>query len=238
LREVVVELIEVLRRKVKRLIRGPVDFGDLGTTRPLSPHFGFDRGTPIDRYYIEAFLGQNRMLVRGAALEVGDDTYLRRFGDDRLSSVDILHIDASSGEATIIGDMSDPSVLPEGRFDCLIVTQTLHLVYDMRAAIQNLNRALKPGGTLLMTTPGITPISKDRWKTTWYWSVTPAGADRLFSDLFGPECFSVESFGNVFAAVAFLEGVAREEVSKTKLDFKDESYPVIVAVRATRPLAG
>ena len=26
------------------------------TGRVLSPDFGFDRGTPVDRYYIEAFL--------------------------------------------------------------------------------------------------------------------------------------------------------------------------------------
>ncbi|WP_197018382.1 class I SAM-dependent methyltransferase [Sphingomonas sp. URHD0057] len=203
----------------------------------MSRSFGFDRGTPVDRYFIESFLDRHRELVRGAALEVGDDTYLRRFGGNGVTAVDILHIDASSDAATIIGDMSDPATLPEAKFDCLIVTQTLHLVYDMPAAVRNLYHALKPGGTLLMTVPGITPIARDRWKETWYWSVTPAGAGRLFADAFGPGDFRVEFYGNVFAAVAFLEGVATEEVARAKLNLKDESYPVIVAVRATRASA-
>lgn len=231
-------MIESLRHKVKRLVRRRVDFGDLGRTVPVSRHFGFERGTPIDRHYIEAFLGQNSCLIKGAALEVGDDTYLRRFGGEGLSSVDILHVDPASPDATIIGDMSDPALLPEARFDCLVVTQTLHLIYDMKAALENLHRSLKPGGTLLLTTPGITAIARDRWKETWYWSITPAGAQRMFSDVFKNGSVAVDFYGNVFAAVAFLEGVATEETRADKLEVKDESYPVIVAIRATRGPAG
>jgi hypothetical protein len=45
---------------------------------------------------------------------------------------------------------------------------------------------------------------------------------------------SVESHGNVFAATAFLQGVAAEELDRAKLEPRDTSYPVIVAVRAQR----
>ena len=35
---------------------GSVDFGGLRRLTPVSRAFGFDRGLPIDRYYIERFL--------------------------------------------------------------------------------------------------------------------------------------------------------------------------------------
>jgi len=231
-------LIESLKRKVKRIVRGRVDFGDLGGTRPISPQFGFERGTPIDRYYIDAFLERNRSAIFGSILEVGDDSYTKRFGGERVARADILHIDAASPRATITGDLSDRSTLPEAEFDCAIITQTIHLIYDMRASVQNLYRSLKPGGTLLLTSPGITPVARDRWQDTWFWSMTPAGARKLFGEVFGDEHVEVDFYGNVFASIALLTGVATEEVSKRKLDVKDESYPVIVAVRGTRRSAG
>src|SRR3712207_5592488 len=46
----------------------PVDFGDLRRTRPLSAQWGFDRGLPIDRYYIEGFLSANAADVGGCVL--------------------------------------------------------------------------------------------------------------------------------------------------------------------------
>ena len=47
---------------------------------PVSRSFGFDRGTPVDRRYIEQFLARHAAAIRGDVLEVGDDGYTRRFG--------------------------------------------------------------------------------------------------------------------------------------------------------------
>ena len=47
---------------------------------PISQKFGFDRGTPVDRYYIEVFLAAYSRDIRGRALEVGDASYCRKFG--------------------------------------------------------------------------------------------------------------------------------------------------------------
>ena len=44
----------------------------------------------------------------------------------------------------------------------------------------------------------------------------------------------VEYYGNVFAATAFLQGLAVEEVDTSKLAPLDKSYQVIVAVRARK----
>jgi glycosyltransferase involved in cell wall biosynthesis/SAM-dependent methyltransferase len=213
---------------------GSVDFGDLGSTRPVSRDFGFDRGTPIDRYYIEQFLTRHAEDIRGRVLEIGDASYSKRFGGQAITQQDVLHVSREVPEATLIGDMAEPGVLPEGAFDCMVLTQTLHLIYDMRAALKQAYRALKPGGVILLTVPGITQLDRGEWNHTWSWSLTPYSARRLFEELFLPSDLQIVSSGNVFAATAFLQGVALEEVEQKQLDEMDLAYPVIVSVRARR----
>jgi ubiquinone/menaquinone biosynthesis C-methylase UbiE len=115
-----------------------------------------------------------------------------------------------------------------------VLTQTLHLIYDMKAALVELRRGLKPGGVVLATVPGISPVARDEWGATWYWSLTRIAAERLFGEVFGPENVTVEQYGNAFAATAFIQGVATEEVSRANLDVVDEQYPVILGVRGVR----
>jgi SAM-dependent methyltransferase len=213
---------------------GRVRFGDFDRPSPISPNFGFDRGTPVDRYYVEAFLAAHSGDIRGRALEVGDAFYCRKFGTGIVQQ-DVLHVTADNPEATIVGDLSVPGVLPEGAFDCLVVTQTLHLIYDTHAAVAAMYRALKPGGVLLLTCPGISQVDRGEWGATWFWSLTRPAAERMFSDAFGADSVVVETRGNVYAAVCFLEGLALEEVDAAKLDVLDAAYPVIVTVRARKP---
>jgi glycosyltransferase involved in cell wall biosynthesis len=212
---------------------GRVRLWDFDRTNPISPDFGFDRGTPVDRYYVEAFLAAHSGDIRGHALEVGDASYCRQFGTGIVRQ-DVLHVAKDNPGATIVGDLSVPGVLPEGAFACLVVTQTLHLIYDMHAAVAEMYRALKPGGVLLLTCPGISQVDRGDWGATWFWSITRPAAERMFADVFGATNVSVEARGNVYAAVCFLEGLALEEVDTAKLDVFDASYPVIVTVRARK----
>jgi glycosyltransferase involved in cell wall biosynthesis/SAM-dependent methyltransferase len=212
---------------------GRVHFGDFDSPKPISRDFGFDRGTPVDRYYIEAFLATYSGDIRGRALEVGDAFYCRKFGTGIVKQ-DVLHVGADNPGATIVGDLSVPGVLPAGVFDCLVITQTLHLIYDMHAAVAAMYRALKPGGVLLLTCPGISQVDRGEWGATWFWSLTRLAAERMFGDVFGAGNVTVETRGNVYAAVCFLEGLALEEVEAAKLEVLDASYPVIVTVRARK----
>lgn len=116
-------------------------------THPISSDFGFDRGTPIDRYYIAKFLSAHAADIKGRALEVGDAAYCTRFGAGMVTTQDVFHVLADAPGATIVGDLSQGGVLPEGAFDCLLLTQMLHLIYDMRAAVTQMHRALRPGGS-------------------------------------------------------------------------------------------
>ena len=223
-----------LRDRLKRRLGMPLSFGDFGKTTPLSRHFGFDRGTPIDRYYIEKFIAMHADDIRGRVLEIGDATYSSRFGGASVTKCDVLHVHDRNPLATIVGDLSKRGTLPVKAFDCQIITQTLHLIYDMRSAVEELYNALRKGGILLLTSPGISQIDRDEWGENWFWSITAASAGRLFGDVFGPSNVSVRCYGNVFAATAFLQGVSLEEVAKVKLDVVDEAYPVVVAVRGRR----
>jgi SAM-dependent methyltransferase len=213
---------------------GTVRLGHLGRTEPVSRDFGWDRGLPIDRYYIEGFLARMAADIEGSVLEVGDAVYSQRFGGDRVTAQDVLHVHGGNPAATLVGDLAEADVLPRSAFDCIVLTQTLHLVYDLAAAVDNLHAALRPGGVLLLTVPGISQIDRGEWKDRWFWGLPPAAVVRLLGDRFGPEAVLVESHGNAFAATAFLQGLALQEVDARKLDVQDAAYPVVVAARAQR----
>jgi SAM-dependent methyltransferase len=213
---------------------GRVRFGDLRRVTPISLDFGFDRGQPIDRYYMERFLGANADDIRGSVLEIGDNTYTRRFGGSRVRRSDVLHVHGGNPLATFVGDITDERTLPENAFDCMVLIQTLHLIYDVRLAVARIHRALAPGGTVLVTVPGISQIDRNEWGSTWFWSFTPASLRRVFEAEFDADNVRVEQFGNVFAATAFLHGIAQEEVNRTDLDPVDVAYPLVVAVRGKK----
>lgn len=217
---------------------GWVRFGDLRRTTPISRRWGFERGRPVDRFYIEQFLARHAQDVRGRVLEVGDDAYTRRFGGERVTQCDVLHVTPGHPLATVIADLSDADHLPADRFDCIILTQTLHLIYDVKRAARTLCRILKPGGVLLLTVPGISQTTDDEWRHSWYWSFTVPSLTRLASETFGDGAFEVESHGNVLAAVAFLHGLARRELRPDELSAHDPDFPVTLTLRAVkRPAA-
>jgi SAM-dependent methyltransferase len=227
-------------RKLARFTRNPpvgrVDFGDLGSTEPISRDWGFDRGTAIDRYYIEQCLSRNTADIKGRVLEVGDNTYTKRYGSDQIISSDVLHVSADDPRATIVADLTAADHIPSDSFDCIICTQTLHFIYDVEAVIQTLFRILRPGGVLLVTAPGISQISRydmDHWGD--YWRFTSASIRRLLADVFTEQCTNVIVYGNILSAVAFLHGLAVEELTREQLDSADPDYEVLLAVRAVKP---
>jgi SAM-dependent methyltransferase len=213
---------------------GQVDLGSLRRRTPLS-RWGFSRGQPIDRYYIQRFLEAWRMDVRGRVLEIGDATYTKRFGGGDVERSDVLHVVPGSPGATIVADLTEPGALPAGAFDCIICTQTLQQLYDPRAALSSLHGALKPGGVLLATVPGISQIDRsamDCWGD--YWRFTTLSAAKLLADTFPGEETSITSHGNVLTAAAFLYGLAAEDLGDEDLAYEDPDYEVLITVRAVR----
>jgi SAM-dependent methyltransferase len=219
------------RRRLRRLSR-PARLGTLRRTTPLSDEFGYDRGTPIDRYYIEQFLWANRGCVRGRVLEVKDSTYTEWFGND-VTEKEILDIDAENPLATIVADLAAPSVIPDASFDCFILTQTLQYIYEARAAVAHAHRILTPAGALLATVPAVSPIV-DENQLADYWRFTPASCAGLFGDVFGHESIRVCAYGNMLTAIAFLAGIAHEELTGQELEAHDSRFAMLVSVSAVK----
>jgi SAM-dependent methyltransferase len=216
--------------------RTPV-FGSLRRVTPLSRKFGFDRGRPIDRYYIENFLARQAKDIRGCVMEVGDSSHTRKYGGDSVTSSDVLDFVEDNPQATIVADLARADHVPSDAFDCIICTQTLQLVYDVRSAVQTLYRALKPGGVLLVTVPGISQIGEDASTDYWCWAFTQLSARLLFEESFPAENIRVETHGNVLAAISLLHGLAVEELRQEELDYHDPYYQVLITVRAVKPEA-
>jgi SAM-dependent methyltransferase len=211
-----------------------LDFGAFRRLTPISRKWGFDRGLPIDRYYIEEFLARHASDIRGRVLEIEDDLYTRNFGGDAVAVRDVLHVAAGNPRATIVADLTDAGHIPSDLFDCAIVTETLQYIYEVRAAVTTLHRILKPGGVLLATFPGLTRISQEEWADSWFWRFTAASARRLFGDVFGDANVEIQSAGNVLSAVSFLHGLAKEDLRQEELDHRDPDYEVIITVRAVK----
>jgi SAM-dependent methyltransferase len=228
--EILWEILRFLKRKKIR-----IDFNALSTAKPVSPIFGFDRGTPIDRYYIEKFLAGQGELIKGRVLEIGDSHYSRRFGGGRVEAYEVLHATSDNKAATIIGDLCDIDTLPENSIDCFICTQTFNFIFDVQKALQGAHHLLKPGGVLLATVSGISQISRydmERWGD--YWRFTTASLQRLIEPFFKGGV-RVASFGNVMAACAFLQGVAIEDLpDRGLLDENDPDYQLLLTVVARK----
>ena len=215
---------------------GWVRFGSLRRLSPISRCWGFDRGLPVDRYYIERFLDAHRGDIRGHVLEIGDDSYTTRYGDGRVTRSDVLHVADHAPKTTIVADLTRADHIPSDTFDCIILTQTLPFIYDVRLAVQTIFRILKPGGVVLATLPGITRISRsDMLRWGHYWSFTSLSARRLFEEAFPRPAIACEAHGNVLAATAFLYGLTAGELSQRELDDRDPDYELLITVRAVKP---
>jgi SAM-dependent methyltransferase len=228
------------RRRLARYTCWPpvkwVRLGGLRRLNPISPYWGSERGLPIDRYYIEQFLRAHAEDLHGHGLEIKEDLYSTRFGANRVTKVDILHPEADNPKATIVADLTRADDIPANTFDFIILTQTLHFIYDIRAAVATLHRILKPGGTLLATVSGISKISRDdmdRWGHNW--AFTTRSAEQLFYEFFPKESVKIDSYGNVLVAIAFLHGLASEELRRKEIDYHDPDFQVLLSIRAVKP---
>jgi len=214
-----------------------VHFGDLRRTTPIHAGFSIGRGTYIDRYYIERYLEQHSDCIRGRVLEMADNGYTTRMGGSRVTRSDVLDVRPNHPPATIIADLATGDGIPSDTFDCVVLTQTLNFIYDVRGAIRTVHRILKPGGTVLASVSGIAQIAPDEMKYCGdYWRFTSLSLMRLFQEAFPADCITVESHGNVLAAVAFLHGLAVEELSAEELDRRDPNFELTVLLKAVKPL--
>lgn len=212
----------------------PLNWGQLRTAQPLCNHFGYSRGLPIDRVYIERFLHEHRGDVQGVVLEIGDNAYTTRFGGARVARSEVLDVNAKNPRATLIVDLESAPQLAGEQFDAIILTQTLQLVFNVQGALRILLQLLKPGGVLLVTVCGVSSVGRNVEESSrWSWSFTSYSLRRLLEAEFGH--VTVSPYGNLLTSIAFLHGLAAGDLTDSEFSAVDDAYPVVIAARAERP---
>jgi hypothetical protein len=226
-------MIEKIFKLINKF-KTPVNWYNLRRLEPISRVFGFDRGTPIDRVYIEHFLNSNKQYIQGVVCEIADNSYSKKYGSN-VKAYEILHYTNDNPRATIVGDLTDINTLPQNKIDCFILTQTLNFIYDFKSAIKGVHYMLKKDGVVLATVSGISQISRydmDRWGD--YWRFTNLSAKRIFEEAFGKGNVDIKIYGNVLTAISFLHGISAEELTREELFFTDEDYQILIRIKAVK----
>ncbi len=193
------------------LLRGlPIPrWGNLRRVEPFSANFGFERGTPVDRFYLHKFLDANRSAITGRVLEVQMPSYTARYGQD----------------------VTDAREIPDDSYDCLLAPQTLQHVGDLNAVLRTMLRVVKPGGVVLASASALLPLIADGEDC---WHLSPAGWRRTLAREWAGADVSVEGHGNCLSAIAAMHGLALEELTEDELSAHDARYPVLVTIRCRK----
>ena len=200
--------------------------------KPGGDRYGYGRGRSVDRRYIETFLLENRTLIRGRCLEVGDARYTEDFGGANVQAIDVLDVVSTNERATIIGDLQDLSGIEDGTYDCVIVTQVLQYLEDPSAGVRELKRILAPGGSALVTVPTMAPVDHVSPDVQRF---MPIGVRNLFALHFDQADTVVTCYGNLLTGLAYWTGLAQEDLPGRAWKYNDPTYPVIITIRVTSP---
>jgi SAM-dependent methyltransferase len=209
------------------VIRGlPIPrWGNLRRVRPFSQNFGFDRGTPVDRFYLHRFFEANRAAITGRVLEVQVPSYTRTYGHD-VQTAHTVDIDPRFN-ATYTCDLADAAQIPSDSYDCFLAPQTLQHVSDLDGVLKTMLRAVKPGGYILASAPALLPLIPDGDD---HWRLTPTGWKNTLSRAWPGHQLTVEGHGNCLSAIAAMHGLALEELTDDELTARDPRYPVLVTI--------
>lgn len=206
-------------------------WGNLRRVTPFSTHFGFDRGTPVDRYYLHKFLDAHRPAITGDVLEVQSPGHALRYGSNlrHVHSVDIN----PRFSPTYLCDLSRASdVIPSEAYDCFLLPNTLQHVRDVEACLREVLRVIRPGGTILASAPGFVPLIPDGPD---YWRLTGQGWTEMALRAWVDCDVEIGSNGNCLTATAAMLGLALEELDPSELEVNDPRYPVLVTLRCRKP---
>ena len=232
----IVWLIRNIRRPITRTLKPRKSYwlfpikGGVRSVKPISTSYGFDRGKPVDRYYIESFIEENKKHIKGVCLEITDNEYTKKYGK-HVTKSDVLDINTGNKQANIYGDLQDVSHIPDNTYDCFILTQTLLMIDDYEAAIRESKRILKPGGVMLVTLSTLSPV----WNIKHHmWRFTGASANYIFGKYFSRKKYEVNTYGNALTGQAFWVGMAIEDLTKEELEYNDPHFPVVVTIKATK----
>lgn len=229
--------LQISRRIKRRIPRRKIHFGDLQGTEPLCRNYGFSRGKPVDRFFIEQFMAHHQSCIQGKVLEVLNSNYTRKYGGNRVTTFDVLDINPQNPHATVVDDLRTLASIRDQSYDCVILTQTLHLIDDDSGALRQVYRILAPGGFLLLTVPCISHVPRTPEDGVWNRFYTDHGVEYLLKKHFHPSRFTIAPHGNLPAATAFLYGLAMQDLDRSLLEHHDPAYPLIIGALAQKPVS-
>ena len=213
---------------VRKLDPASNHYKTIETPNPVSRKFGMDRGTPIDRYYIDKFISQNKKFIKGMCLEIGDRRYTKKFGE-HVQKSDVLDIVSRNKIANIIGDLRNVKQIQDNTYDCIILTQVMGMIDDCDAAISECHRILKPKGVILITSSSISPQIDYDFS---FWRFTIKSLEYLLLKKFNKKNVKVTGFGNAYIGQCLWVGLTQEEIKKEYLDIFDKQFQCIIGAVA------
>jgi glycosyltransferase involved in cell wall biosynthesis len=200
-------------------------------------------GTPVVRYYWDRFLEKYRGDIRGAVLEVGTTVTVRRFGGQAVTRVDALDLTPHSPEIVVVADLTRADHVPADQYDCFVNQFTMHLIYDVDAALYHSIRMLRTGGVLLVNFPCVDyyfPRGLDMGTGApvfLHWWFTPIQVENLLRRAgLSSRDYTIEIFGNLFSRVAYQMNLPAEELARHELVHADPGHPLLICVRAVKPV--
>ena len=219
---------QYLRRFIKPLwlskIKDPLS--------PISDYCGFERGRPLDRYYIDKFIKENQSSIKGFILEFLEPEYASVYAEPT-SKIETMDIDITNKSATIIGDIRNAYNIQSSYFDCIIATQLLQFIDDLDASLSELIRILKPGGVMLISVPSVSRIDPIAGVDGDYWRFTCSSLTYLLTK-HKDVTFTINSAGNLYAIGISLLGGTVEDANVAKLSYNDQNFPLVIFAKVSK----
>ncbi len=219
--------------RIRCLVRGKdlPRWGNLRRVTPFSVNFGFDRGTPVDRYYLQKFLETHRADITGNVLEIQSPGYANRYGSN-LRQVHTIDISPASVPTFVCDLARSEGVVPDATYDCFLLPNTLHHLRDLEGSLRQALRVVKPGGVILASAAAFVPLIPDGPD---YWRMSATGWVEVTRRAWAGCDVLIESHGNCLAAVAAMLGLALEELTQGEMDASDPRFPVLVTLACRKP---
>ncbi len=148
------------------------NWGDLARRSPISDAWGTDQACPSTVFSSKDFSTRIATTSR-VAFSKSRIPGIRGCSETVLDS-QVIDVDSRNPRATLAADLTCADAIAADQFDCFILTQTLHIIYDIRAALADALRMLKPAGVLLCTIPAVSRINYEDGglETGDYWRLT------------------------------------------------------------------
>ena len=203
-----------------------LDWGTMRRRFAICEWFGFSRGAPVDRYYLDRFVAEIRERVVGEVLEIGGRSANRElYGFPNVTRYQTLDMRPGPG-VDIVGDAHDPAIHPPDSVDSIVAFNVLEHCEQPWKVVENMRLWLRRGGWAFCMVPNaqrIHAMPRD------YWRALPEAVQWMFRDFSTRE---IRQYGNPTTVIAAYLGIAAEELSRDELDEIHLDYPVATCISA------